>query len=526
MDLASTSTRTLQLALAGVLLLAWAAQFAGTGAYRGGWGRLLPLVLGLFSALQIGLVIYLWLNHAAFPLNLEAMELTVLATVRRIQEGLPIYVPPTSDFTPLAYNPLYYLVSIPFTWMFGPGLLALRLSAIIGMLGCGVVLYLAVRHETGSIWWGLLAVGLFAAAYRAMDTYLDNAHADSWMLFTALLAAYWISLERSRTLNLLAVGIGVASFWFKQPGAAFAAGALAFLTLREGIRRAWTYWVVAIAFGPVLYALIPARWAGPWLHEYTWSIPRHWLSLNLGSLRRLVGYHARAYALLAVASGIGWIVNLSKARLRSVWFFLLPFAALTALSGAMDSESNNNVFIPLGTWLILTGVLALHEATKHTSWVNRGRVPSLVLGASFVLLVYNPFPVLVSPQAGDAYSDFQAYLGSLDGPVYAPWIGPLQDGYAFTPAIHWVPMTDVVRRPGKDLPADPLIRSLLDPVVHPAGRAYILTNIPLEQDSALSFLTGEYVLAMDLGARFQALSTLPKRYELGWPRYLYAYRGG
>ena len=59
MDLASTSTRTLQLALAGVLLLAWAAQFAGTGAYRGGWGRLLPLVLGLFSALQIGLVIYL-----------------------------------------------------------------------------------------------------------------------------------------------------------------------------------------------------------------------------------------------------------------------------------------------------------------------------------------------------------------------------------------------------------------------------------------------------------------------------------
>jgi hypothetical protein len=192
----------------------------------------------------------------------------------------------------------------------------------------------------------------------------------------------------------------------------------------------------------------------------------------------------------------------------------------------MDSESNNNVFIPLGTWLIITGVLALHTATKQTSWVNRGRVPSLVLGASFVLLVYNPFPVLVSPQAADAYSDFQAYLDSLDGPVYAPWIGPLQDGYGFTPAIHWVPMTDLVRAPGKDLTNDPTIRALLDPVVHPAGRAYLLMNFPLEQDSALSFLSGEYVLSADLGSRFAALAALPKRYSLAWPRFLYVSRDG
>ena len=57
------------------------------------------------------------------------------------------------------------------------------------------------------------------------------------------------------------------------------------------------------------------------------------------------------------------------------------------------------------------------------------------------------------------------------------------------------------------------------------AQAYVLTNIPLEQDSALSFLTGEYELAKDLGARFQVLSTLPKGYNLGWPRYLYVSRG-
>src|SRR3972149_5264718 len=60
MNLASTSTTTIQLALAGVLVLAWAGGFARKGDDRRGWGTLLPVVLGLYSVLQIGLVIYLW----------------------------------------------------------------------------------------------------------------------------------------------------------------------------------------------------------------------------------------------------------------------------------------------------------------------------------------------------------------------------------------------------------------------------------------------------------------------------------
>jgi len=525
MNLASTSTTTLQLALAGVLVLAWAGGFARKGDDRRGWGTLLPVVLGLYSVLQIGLVIYLWVNHASFPLNLEAMELTVLATVRRIQVGLPIYVPPTSDFTPLAYNPLYYLVSIPFTWVFGTSLTALRTAAIAGVLGCMVVIFQAVRRETGSAGWGVTTAGLFAAAYRAMDTYLDNAHADSWMLFCILLGVYLISLQRSRALDLLGTGLCVVSFWFKQPGAAFVVGVLAYLTIRQGIWKAGPCWLLAGLLGLALYVFAPARWTGPLLHEYTWTIPRQWVSVNIATIRRLVGFHARAYGLLAVAAGFGWLAGLRRKTQGNIWHFLLPFAALTAVFGAMDSESNNNVFIPFGTWLIVTGVLTLDQATKGSSRLSRWRIPSLVAAGSFVLLAYNPWTVVVSPRAAAAYADLQSYLESLDGSVYAPWLGPLSDGYRFSPEIHWVPMTDLVRQPGKNLSADLVIQSLLDPVVHPPGQAYVLTNIPLEQDSALSFLTGEYELAVDLGDRFQALSTLPKRFNLGWPRYLYVFRG-
>jgi len=527
MDSMVFSVRAAQIALAVSVGLGWVALRRSGRTSASAWERLLPSILAVYSLLQIGFMAYLWLNHASFPLNLEAMELTVLAHVRRVLAGVPIYVPPSPEFAPLAYNPLFYVLAVPFTWIAGPSLLALRLLAIAGMFGCAAVIFLALRRETGSSWWALVGLGLFAAAYRAMDTYLDNAHADSWMLFTALLGCYLVSLNRSRALNLVGVVCAVASFWLKQPGAVFAVGIVAYLMVREGTRRSWPYWSVALVLGPALYLLIPEQWTGPLFTYYTWAVPRQWVSISPDMLRRLAGYYVRNVPLLAAAGGVGWFVDLRKGGMRgSPWFFLLPFAFLTAVSGALDSESNNNVFIPLAVWLILTGVIALSRAAAARTGAGRMGLPQAIVGASFVLLVYNPWSVMVSPRAVGAYADLQSYLRGLDGPVYAPWIGPLADGNEFSPAIHWVPMTDLVRRPGRDLASEPLIRTLLDPVVHPAGQAYILTNFPLDQDSALSFLGDTYVLAEDQGSRFAALSALPKRYSLGWPRYLYAYRGG
>lgn len=505
----------------GLTAVGGAAQLAGVRLKSSGWTRVLPVLLGVYAGVQMGLLVVIAANHVAFPLNLEAMELTVLAHVRRVLAGLPIYVAATSGFTPLAYNPLYYFLAAPFAKIFGPSLLVLRAVSIVGMIGCGVVIYLAVRRQTTSTWWGLMAVGIFSAAYRAMDTYLDNAHADSWLLFSALLGCYLISLDRSRLVNLLGVLATVAAFWFKQPGAAIALGALLYLTIRDGW-RAWPYWILALCLGPLLYLVAPTGLLGPLFHRYTWSIPRQWLSFNLATVRRLIGYFGRSYPLLVAGSLLVWLIDLRKRQLgRNIWAFMLPLVLLTAVSGAMDSESNNNVFIPLATWMIIVGVMAFERLSRETNWAREWGVLSAALGITLALLAYNPLSVIVSPHADRAYSDMQGFLTSLNAPVYAPWLGPLQDGFQFQPAVHWVPMTDLVRGPGVDLASNPVVHTLLDPVVHPAGRAYILTNLPLQQDSALSFLGSTYVLEEDLGTRFSQLAALPKRYSLGWPRYLY-----
>ena len=511
-----------------LLYLGWCVFMSVIGERRTA-PRLTSLAANLFAVYAlfwVGFMVYVWVNHISFPLNLEAMELTVLQHLKRALAGQVVYAVPASDFVSLAYAPLYYYFSVPFAWLFGANLFTLRLVAILGYLGAGLVMFLAVREQTRSIWWGLMAVGLFAAAYRVMDTYLDNAHSDSWLLCCTLLGTYLISLNRSRTVNWLGVLVLIVSFWFKQHGALFAIGGVLYLTWRDGLKAAVWYWVTAFLLGPVLYLLAPTLFFGPWFRYYTLTVPGHWSELNFDAIKRYGGFIVKSYPALAGIGGAALIWQFFRQKNKlSIWYFMLPFAMLSGFMGALDPGSNNNVFIPMGTWFIITGVLGL--AAFQTTWplVNRWAAHLVVLGLSFTLFFYNPATVLVSPKADVAYQDLVAYLNALDGPVYAPWIGQLESGYAFQPAVHWVPMEDLIRGPRVDMYAHPQIQTLLDPVLHPSGTAYILMNYPLENDPLLSFLLENgYTLETDLGGRFSALATLPKRFDLEYPRYLYKYQ--
>ncbi len=476
----------------------------------------------VYAAAWILFNIFLWFNHASFPLNLEAMELTVVQHFKRAVAGQLIYVEASPDFVPLAYAPFYYYFSVPFAWLFGANLFTMRLVAILGMLGSGILIYLATNKQTQSNWWGIMAVGLFAAAYRVMDTYLDNAHSDSWLLFSVLLGCHLIQWNKSRAINLLGVLFLVMAFWFKQHGALFAIGGVLYLTWRDGLKKSWVYWLVAALVGPILYAFAPSLLFGDLFHYYTFTIPSHWSELNISAIKRYAGFIIKNYFVIAGVGVTAMIYSLVKDRNKmNVWYFTLPFAMLSGFLGALDPGSNNNVFIPMGVWFMLTGVLGIHAFMMRHDIVNKWALHLGALAISFALLLFNPASVVVSSNAGKAYQDFTSYLNSLDGPVYAPWIGQLEGGYIFSPSVHWVPMEDLIRGRGVDVNDNPQTRRLLDSVIHPDGTAYILTNFPLENDPLLSFLMAHYQLETDLGERFSALSTLPKRYNLDHPRYLY-----
>src|SRR5262249_56685669 len=92
------------------------------------------------------------------------------------------------------------------------------------------------------------------------------------------------------------------------------------------------------------------------------------------------------------------------------------------------------------------------------------------------------------------------------------------------PAAHWVALEDMVRGPGRVTDDSPVAERLTAPALHPDGPAFVLANQPLAALAVLAFLQDDYVLACDLGDRFLALRVLPKRYDHGWPRYVYQSR--
>ena len=292
--------------LGGLVLIAvetWLASRPGNRWSPARWA------LTAWAAAAIGWLLFLFANHVSFPLHLDLMEGAVLEHLRLAMASDPNDPEPTADFVPLAYNPLYYFVTIPLAWVLGPGLPALRVVSILATILCAMVLWLVVRERAASPWWAWMAVGLFAAGYRTMDAYLDTAHSDSAMLATAMLGCLILERRRSTAGTVTGMLLLVASFWFKQHGALFALGGLAYLLRRDGLRRSVPALTVTAVLGPGVYLLAGPALFGDAFWQFTWEVPRAWTHIGLEPLGRLAGYMASGLPVLAPVAFWWWSVR-------------------------------------------------------------------------------------------------------------------------------------------------------------------------------------------------------------------------
>jgi hypothetical protein len=506
---------------------------------------LVQYLLSILAFANIALFCVVAANHVSFPLNLEAMETTVLEHVRRAMTGQPIYVEASARFTPLAYNPLYYYLCAFFAKFMGLSLATLREVTLLGTAGSAWLLFRIAARETRSIWWGFMTVGLFAGSYQALDSYFDVGHRDTWLIFLVLSGCYLIGYSESRVRDAFGILLLTASFWMKQQGIVFLAGGLAYLVwrdLRLGLGearlaskktriafRSWPSALTALCFGPLLYLVLPAQWIGPEFHYFTWIVPRHWTGVTRDEIRAFAEWLARRFVVPAAIAGAGLQMSLERGRPLSVWIFFLPVAFLSALVATLTPGSNLNVFMPFGVWLILSAVITIPRLSRGIPWLDDVHFPATAIALTLAALAYNPMKVLVSePDARIAYGDLVQYIHQLDGPVYAPWVGQLPSGSPLISAAHWVPLEDMMRGPGASPSDMDHVKQILKPALNPDGdqtgkMLYILHNSRLETDHLLNYLADSYVLEADLGDRFRALDCIPRRYSGSWPRYLYRY---
>ena len=485
---------------------------------------LLPAVISALAAASVVVIGALLVSHLRYPFHLDLMEGVVQQHARRAIRGETLYPVATPSFVPLAYNALYYLLSAPFLLVFGDSLRTLRAVAIVGYLGAAVAIFCLVRGRTRSAWWGAMACGLFFAAYAAMDAYLDTAHSDSWLICSALWGAYLVD-RKSRGARFAGVLVLVGAFWFKQHGAIFLGAALVYLTWREGVRGSAGYWLAAAIGGPLLYLYAPTSLLGPAFHFFTWHVPSGWSQFTSHTIPRVVVFVLESYPVLALLALWGAYRAL-RAGTVGLLELMLGAAFLTAFMGSLDPGASYNVFIPMGAFCIVNGTIELSRLNERTpSWhgMRPGHVGLLL---AFATLVHDPRAYWVPARAGAAYADLRATLSALPGPVYAPGIAQFPDGDTLVPAMHWVALDDMMRGPHRAASDSALARALLAPTEHRAGVSFVLTNHPLsELAPPVNELARSFVLVQDFGSRFETLRTLPRRFDQGYPRYLYRSAG-
>ena len=200
----------------------------------------------LVAAAQLGVLAWLFARRLTYSYDLEWMEGGMLCHAQRILDGKPVYAPPSLDFIPYLYTPLYPALLAALAKLTGGiGYLSARVVSVGGFLGA---LWLGGRFALragGSRAAAFAAMALPAAAFATTGAWYDLARPDSLWLFlvtAALLVLYSAARipegearrggPRSHAFTALAALLMVAAFLCKQTASPFLiAGGVALLAL-------------------------------------------------------------------------------------------------------------------------------------------------------------------------------------------------------------------------------------------------------------------------------------------------------
>lgn len=412
------------------------------------------LAAGVFVVLFLAVA----LARLTYPFELEWMEGGSVDQVRRVLQGQRLYVPPSVEFTPYIYTPLYYWVASVPARILGATFVPLRLVSLFATLASLALIGLIARRESGGWTAGILAAGLYAATFHASGAWFDLGRVDS-MFMALTLMGVWLMRRRTDALHqaLAAVALFAAFFtkqtalviavplaaysvyacrgWVRAVLPALLAGLVISSTLgMDALSDGWfTYYVFEL---PSQHALRPHMWARFWTVDMLTTVSvalvvtfLHLLTLLRPGRGRDLAFLA---ALLAAMVGASW-----SARLHDGGWLnsLMPAYAAVAVTFGVAVES----------------LLCRARQGSH----RMAALVSAVALAQLVALYHDPLREI--PSQGDARGGYKVVriIERFQGPVMVPDHGYLQHLAGKSTNAAGMALHDVLR--GKD----PKIRAKL-----------------------------------------------------------------
>ena len=386
----------------------------------------------LLAILALGYIIeFLVLGsiRLSFPYELEWIEGAKIDEMVRIFEGHSIYGPPTINFIPLSYTPLFFYLSAGLMRLLNVGYVAPRLISIISTSGSFILLYVIVRKETDRHLVGIIAAGLFAACFQFTGTWMDLVKVDSLFLFLVL-AGFFLGLEPYCWWKSITSGIlFAAAFYTKQVAfPIFLVLAPISLILTKG--KTWLQWFTTCIVGMIVFGVLEKTSDG-WFSYYCirsillhsvdsacwdfWKylLPKMWPSILI----------ALIYLLIIVLE----TMRLRNQMSRIHWQYLGFAAALIAGSwiNTLKIWSYKNTYLPAcmslallsGLGLYITGNVRIRPGRSYSYFLPLVSGIIILLFTQFFLLLYNPIELIPTPRERKTAQAILERLHDLPGEV-------------------------------------------------------------------------------------------------------------
>jgi hypothetical protein len=378
----------------------------------------LRVLLAALSALMVLLFVYTALRRMHFAFEYDWIEDGMLASVRHIRSGLPLYSAPTTAFTPYLYTPIYLYIATAFSRMMGLGYAPLRLLSLLSTLGCFAVIYLLVWREARKHLAAIAAVGLFAACYPVVQGAFDLGRVDMLYLFFVLCAFY---VTRFGNPAVAAV-LWVCAFQTKQ-------GVLpiALLALCHDWPRPWR---VLLGVGSFVAALAGSilwlnRATQGWYHYYVFGLTSGFGWSRAQATHFLPVDLLGACGIAVLVMTAAWLAAPVSLHSRGFSFYALGSVGMIVFTGYIRAHrgANVNSLLPMYVWLaVLFGValarlFAVLDARDTAA--ARAAMAVLLLAASVQLVVhlYSPGDYLPTPQQRADREGFEQQLRAIPGEV-------------------------------------------------------------------------------------------------------------
>jgi hypothetical protein len=493
--------------------------------------RLLRWLAGAAALYYIAVFAGLALLRMFYPYELEWTEGAMLDQIYWIQLGRWEYGPPTLNFIPICYNPLYLYTAALFSKVLGLGFLAPRLLSVLSTLGILGFLYALVSENTGRRSAGLLAAGVFAATFRFSGAWLDLAKVDSLFLLL-LLAAHWVGRRQIWRAWIISGLLYVLAYYTKQLALPLIL-VMAAASLIQFRGRTWPQWAAAAAAGGLVFVWLEAS-SGGWYSFYTIrALSYHERIPALWSFwRQFLGAAWPGLLAAAVTAGFAALFYWQRRRPPEFkplfWQDLLFALALIAISWSVFFKiwTYDNGFIPACAGLALLSGWAFGFTLR---WADQPDSPSqarwlhlsaaILLLAQFANLVYSPFQQLPSTRHWEASRQFERFVKDLPGEVlvlHHAFVSAPAGKQPFFHSVNYADPTAWALPPRTE--ADASKREMTLEIWRTASREQSVPWIIL--DSRPENWYPNYVIVTDISAEYQAmvpLTGVPSR-----PQYLLA----